>query len=164
MAFWTIPFNNVSTGNNADTADTMVSAIVPDTAGSRIRVRAISIGAATDSPTDVPFGVKLQRIADVSAGAAGTAGSSITAANIPKHDSLQADAPCSAGIAYTAEPTTYETHALWQTEMNARDSLIKEWLPDEAPVASRDQLMGLLVTPRTAVALIVSGSMTVESF
>jgi hypothetical protein len=42
--------------------------------------------------------------------------------------------------------------------------LIQEWIPEEAPVINRDQLLGILVAPRTAAAVNVTITAEFEEF
>ena len=132
-----------------------------DTAGYRFRVRSIQIGCSEDTPVDESLLVALKRVDDVSAGGAGTPAASPTPTQL---DSLSRASVMAGGTDYVGgEPTTSGT-ALFEIDLNGRNSLVKEWSPEDAPVANRDQLIGLLVAPRTANAREVTGSIEFEEF
>ena len=154
-----VPFSAVDSGAVADTPKTIAAVQAGDTAGYRCRLRALAIGLSEDTPVDESIEVSVKRVDDVSAGGAGTK----TAVTPTPMDSLSRAAVCSAGKNYTAEPTTYG-EALFEVELNGRNSLVKEWSPEDAPVCNRDQLVGLLVAPRTANAREVTGSLEFEEF
>lgn len=161
--FYSIPFNNVATGASAGTFKTMAAAIVPDTAGRRIRVRALNIGPADAAAADRNIAVRIERIADVSVGTAGTS-TAISAANVPKKDTQSQDSIASGAVNYTVEPTTYETNPLWADEFNDRGGIIKEWDQNGAPKALQDQLIAVRCAPRTANASNVSGCLEIEVY
>ncbi len=154
------PFDNVASGAVADTYKTLAALVAADTAGYRCRLRSLTVGPADDAPADLNVSLKINRVDDVSAGGAGTA----TAVTPAPKDSLSRAAVITAGKAHSAEPTTYNTVPLWECEINLRNSLIKEWGADDAPVINRDQLLGLLVAPRTAAAATLSGVLEFEEF
>jgi len=165
MPRYALPFENISTSASASTYKTLAALLLADTAGLRIRLRSLAIAAAA-TPTDATLAVQLKRVADVSAGGAGTPNATITTANIPKADANQANSPASGGTDYLTggvEPSTYETNALFQMEFNSRGGLIKEWPPSEGPMLNADQLLGLLVTNRAAAAVAVSGTLEFET-
>jgi len=157
---FTISFDNLATEATADAFETMLAARAADTAGYRFRLRSIAVGCAEDSPVDLPLAVQVRIVDDVSDGGAGTATNALTP---EPHDSLGRASVITGGSKYTAEPTTYGD-PLFALEMNLRASLIKEWAPEDAPVVNRDQLLGLLVAPRTSAARTISGCMVIEEF
>jgi len=159
MSQFVVPFDDLSTGAVADTFKTMAAVQAADTAGYRCRIRKITVGPAADTPVDRNVAIILQRVDDVSAGGSGTK----TAATPTQKDSLSAAAVCAGGVNYTAEPTVYGTD-LFAIEMNLRNSLVMEWTPEDAPIVNRDQLIGLLVAPRSANAESVSGCIEFEEF
>lgn len=161
MAFYTIPFNDLSTSASADTFKTMVSAIVPNTAGLRVRIREVVAACADDTPGDTTLAARVMRTA--AGGAQGTAGATIAAASVPKADKGGPDSIASCGRDYSTDPT-YDTEPLWQTEFNSRGGLAKNWGPDDAPVVAANMVGGLALAPRNAAARKVSGSMTFETF
>lgn len=160
---YTLTFSDVATGATADTFKTLAALIVADTAGYRCRIRSIAIGPADDTPQDKSVAIKLARIADVSAGGAGTK-TAVAAGNLGKKDPGAADSIISGGRNYTAEPTAYETEPIWQCDVNCRGGLIKEWSAEDAPIATADMLLGLLAAPRDASAKQLSGTIEFEQF
>ena len=158
---FTVPFSNVASGAVADTFVTLAAIVAGDTAGTRARLRSLQIGPADDAPQSIDLAVRVNRIDDLSGGSAGTPGATPTPA---QKDSLSRAAVCTAGTAYSGEPSTYLTVPLWEVGMNAMNSLIKEWGEEDAPVANRDQVLGLLVAPRSAVAATLSGVLEFEEF
>jgi len=160
---YAVHFTDVPSGAVADTFKTIAALIAADTAGYRCRLRSLQVGPADDAPADLNVALQLQRVDDVSAGGAGTANSNPTP--VPK-DSLARAAVISAGEDYVTggvEPTTYG-NPLWQIDINRRNSVIKEWGVEDAPVINRDQLLGLLAAPRTAAAVRLSGALEFEEF
>jgi hypothetical protein len=165
MPFYTIPFKDIATGAVADTFKTIAALELGDAQENRYRLRKLVVGPSDAAPGDVNVSLSIKRINDVSAGGVGTAGTTITAANLPCVDNECTPAVgLEANINYSAEPTTYETHELWHAGMNGRGALIENWAPEEAPVVKRDQLLGLLAAPQGAAAFTMSGCMLVESF
>ena len=165
MPKFTLPFNDVPTESGAtkDLYTTIASLIVADTAGHRCRVLSINIGCDDDTPEDRVVSVKLARIADVSAGAAGTK-TAVTGANMAKTDPNSVASIITGGRTYTAEPTAYETEPLFEQPFNLRSGFIKEWPENQAKIADRDMLIGVLVAPRTANIARVSGSIEFEVY
>ena len=160
---FSLPFNDIPSGASADTFKTMATLIVADTAGHRIRVTSISVGPSDDAPADRNVAIHLKRIADRSAGTAGTAGTSIAAASIPKKETASRDTIVTAGLNYSVEPTTYETYPVFEMEINDRGGFIKEF-GDDGPVFERDQMCSLLAAPRAAAASRISGCIEFEEF
>lgn len=160
---YSLIFNDLPTGVVADVFTTLASLIVADTTGHRLRVRSLSIGPADDTPPDVNVAVQLARIADVSAGTAGTK-TAVTTGNMAKKDPSNVDSIVSGGRAYSVEPTTYETEPLYQEDINAHGGFIKEWGVDDAPVAGQDMLIAVIAAPRTAAAVRLSGTIEFETF
>lgn len=156
---FSVSFDDLSTGAVADTYKTLCAIIAGDTAGYRCRLRSISIGPADNTPQDLNVSIVIKRVDDVSAGSAGT-GSAATP--VPK-DSLSRAAVITAKTNCSAEPSSYGSE-LYAIDLNRRNSLVKEWLPEDAPVINRDQLIGLLAAPRTAAAAVLSGVMEFEEF
>lgn len=161
--FYSIPFKG-TTGSSAGTFKTMAAFNVPNTAGLRMRVRSVSIGPADTAPNDRNLSVAIRRVASVSSGSAGTPGTAISAANIPKKDTSGPDCIAGGGTIYTVEPATFETNPLWQDDFNDRGGIIKEWDQNGAPRAIHNQLIAVCVAPRTANAAEVSGTIEVEVY
>ncbi len=164
---YTVTFESIDTGALADTFKTMLALLMPDTNdGHRARLRKLIVGASQVTPSDDSMLLQIKRILDVSVGSAGTAGTTIGAAAVPKVDPDSIDSFASAKIDYSAEPTTYATEAIYAAPFNTRGGLIERWEPfdPEAPVFRRDQLLGLLIAPRAAAAVAITGSITFETF
>ena len=69
------------------------------------------------------------------------------------------------GTSGGVEPTTYESVALWQTDLNDRNGIVMEWPDgDDAPTININQGLGLLAAPRVAVASRLSGCLEFEEF
>lgn len=166
---FSIPFK-VTSGASAGTYKTIAAIPIANTAGLRLRVRSIAIGPADAAPNDRNFNVALRRIASVSSGANSTTGTAINAVNVPKKDSGArnilgiADGSPAAYTNYTTEPTTYDTHPVWQDDYNDRGGIIKEWDERGAPKFLANQLLGLCVAPRAAFAGEVCGTIEVEEY
>ncbi len=156
-----LPFDDVATGASANVWDTIAAAIVADTALKRIELVEIALGPADDAPLDLSAGVRIKRIADVSGGTAGTAGGTLTAAQMGRGRSDVADPPFTGKTGYTAEPTVYEggtsvTNCLFQIGINTRSLVVIPVAPGLC-IAQQDQHLGLLLAPRTAAAQRWSG-------
>lgn len=156
---FSINFDDVATGAVADAVKTIAGLRAADTLGYRFRLRSIQIGPSDDAPTDLNVGLQLKRVDDVSAGGTGTS----TATTPVPRDAESRASIITAGANYTVEPTVYGD-PLWQIELNRRNSMIKEWSAEEAPVFHRDQQAGLLALPRTGAAANLSGSLEFEEF
>ena len=152
-----------SSDATADVYLTAAGCHATDTVGHRYKIREIDVHAADPTPLDKNLAVKLGHILDVSAGGAGTS-TAISAANLPKRDSGQIDAPFGAGVKFTGEPTTYKTDQNKQWEFNAHSGLIYGWAFADAPVCNRDEMRTIRLAPRVAGAIITSGSMAIETF
>jgi len=163
--FYTLAFQAVSTAATKDTAKTVAAIIGANTDGVRARIRKIGVGFGDDTPHDRAYAITLKRVASNLAGNAGTAGSSVTAANMPKHDSLSTDSLLTGGLNYSAEPTYESGQPLWALELYGKTSLLMEWDALDAPIINKDQLIGLIVAPRSAdEADEVSGFIQFEVF
>lgn len=164
---FSLPFNDIASGASINTFKTLVALLAADTAGLRIRLRSLSIGVSEDTPLDLAVGLQLTRVADISAGGAGTSDTTVATSAIAKKDAESADSPVSGKVDFVTsgvEPTTYESEPLWAIDFNRRGGVIKEWDAENAPVIHRDQLLGLLVAPRTAAAVRLSGVLEFETF
>lgn len=153
-----VSFRNVL-GDAVEDADTTIAAVfTADTAGHRCRIREIAVGFSDDAPADLNMGIALKRTSNVGAG-------TCTAFTPVPMDALSLASIVSGGVNYTAEPTTYG-NALWAIELHRQNSLIKEWASDDpsAPVCNRNELIGLITTPRTAAAASMSGHIIFEEF
>ncbi len=157
-------FDDVATSGTINTFKTMLAILAADTVGYRARLLKLSVGPSDDAPADLNVALQLKRVDDVSAGGGvGTANSNPTPVAI---DSLSRAAVITAGEDYLGggvEPTAYGS-PLWQIDFNRRNSIIMEWLPEEAPIISRDQVLGLLAAPRTGAAVNLSGYFLFEEF
>ena len=156
---YSVNFDDVASGSVADTFATIAALIAADTTGHRCRLLSISLGPSDDAPLDLSLAIQLRRVNDVSAGGNGTG----TAFTPVPQDSAAVAAVITAKTDCSVEPTTY-TEPLWQIDMNTRNSIIKQWTPEEAPIINQDQLLGLLVAPRSANAITVSGTLEFEQF
>lgn len=153
---FTVSFRNVAGDASADADTTIAAVFTADTLGHRCRIREISLGFSDDAPADLNMGVSLQRTSNVGAGTK-------TAFTPIPLDALSLAAIVSGGVDYTAEPTTYG-NPLWAMELHRQNTLLKEWGPEDAPICNRNELVGLVTTPRTAAAAVMSGHIVFEEF
>lgn len=158
--FYSVPFTDLATGTVANTFFTAASVVVAATLGHRARLRSLSVGPSDDAPADQNLALKISRIADLSAGTAGT-----TTAQTP-NPALSSSPAAQAGgnVNYTAEPTAYESVPLWAIDINTRGSVIMQWSADDAPIAAQDQVLALLAAPRSTTAIRFSGCLVFEEF
>ncbi len=156
-----LSFSNIASGAVADTFKTIAAIIAAATVGHRARLLSLQIGPAGDTPTDVAVAVKLNRTNQATAGTC----TAVTAANMAKADKLSLDCLMSGGRNYTVEPTTYDTEAPFQLDFNLRGGFLKEWVdPNQMICWGPSQTFGLLIAPRTAVAVEVSGTLEFEIY
>ncbi len=142
---------------------TFLAFIAADTAGHRFKLLGLSFGVSEDAPVDETFSVLVKRIADLSAGGAGTK-TAVAAANLSKQRSNQTAGNITGAIDYTVEPTAYETYALpgCMFEFNSRGTI---WVPipeNIQPEFERDQVCGILVAPRVATSRNLSVGAVIE--
>ena len=164
MPHFSLPFEDIQTGNVADVYKTAAALIVPDTFGYRCRLRGIHAFASDDTPLDHNIAVRLERIADLSVGGAGSS-TAVTGANMPKHDPGSVDSIVTGERIYTAEPSAFEPEPLYAGGFNMRGGLINERFDDdEKYVFTRDMLCALRFAPRAAVFLRVSGVIIFEVY
>lgn len=162
---YTAYFENISSGAVADTPKTLIALRAADTLGYRFRILSVYVGPADDTAADLNVELQLKRVDDVSTGSAGTPNATPTP--VPQ-DSLTMASVITCGTDYVtggAEPATY-TNPVWGIAMNRRNSfpdVLHENDP-RVPVANRDQLIGLLATPRTGAAAVLSGYITYKEF
>lgn len=154
---------DIATNAGQNTWRTMLALRAADTLGYRFRLRSLAISFSDDAPADLNVGVLVKRVDDVSAGGAGTANAALTP--VPQ-DSQSRAAVITAGEDYEqggVEPTVYGD-PLWGIELNRRNGCIKEWSAEDAPVALRDQSIGILAAPRTAAAARMTITAEFEEF
>jgi hypothetical protein len=150
---------NAATGSSADAYTTMLALVAADTQGYRCRLTKLAVGPDDDSPADVNVAIAIKRVDSVSGGGAGT-GTAVTP--LPK-DSESRAAVITAKHTCTVEPTVYGT-ALWALSFNKRTGFVVNWLPEDAPVINRNQLLGVLAAPRTAAAAYLTITAEFEEF
>ena len=150
-----------STGAVANTFKTMLALIAANTAGYRARLFRLEVGPG-EAPQDESFSLKLWRTNNATAG---TPGSTVTAANMPKFDSLSRDSIISGGLLYSAEPTTFDNQPLLQQDFNFRGGFL--WETDDPNKMFKfglNQTLCVLAAPRVATARKLSISVGYEEF
>lgn len=161
-------FSDETTGAVADTYKTLVAIIAADTAGHRAALLSLNVGCSDNAPVDETFGCQIQIVKDVSAGGSGTSSISVTAAQMARADWGEIDGVITGKIDFVGggvEPTTYDSsYPLFNHEFNTRGGFFKEWTFETAPKIGRDQLLGVLFTPRVATARNLSGSITFQEY
>jgi len=146
-----------------DTYVTCIGIIVPATQGYGARLRGFTVGMADETAQDIQMSVKINRIDDVSAGSAGTPGTTIAAANLARPYSYQGNGLLTVGVNYVgAEPSTYNTNANFLMDFNSRGGYSHYFQEYDAPFVGEDQILALLVAPRVATAAQVSGTIIFE--
>ena len=153
---FTVSFDHVTTEAAADTPQTVAAVFTADTLGHRCRVREIGLGCAEAAPVDLMIGVALKKTSIAGAG-------TTTAVTPEKCDLLSLASIISGAKNYTDEPTTYGL-ALWAVEMHLQNSLLEKWNAEDAPICNRKELLGLVVTIRTAAGRDLSGYIKFEEF
>jgi len=150
MGVYTLTAKGVALAATKDTEKTIAAIIGADSAGVRGKIIGVEIGFPGDTVQDRAYGFSLQRVNSNLSGDAGTPGTSVTAANMVKQNTLAPNSTLSGGYDYSSEPG-YDDE-LWACELNGRNSLVREWNDDDAPEINQDQLIGLVGYPRTADA------------
>lgn len=153
---FTVPFQDDVTEAAQDADQTMAAVFTADTLGHRCRIREIGLGCSEDAPVDLMMGVSLMRATNAGAGTK-------TAVTPVKCDSLSLASIISGGKKYTDEPTVYGIQ-LFNIEMHLQNTLLKEWSAEDAPPCNRNELIGLVVTIRTAAIRTLSGYIKFEEF
>ena len=161
---FSLTFNDIPTDAVANTVKTMALLIAPDVAGNRFRLRSLTVGFSEDTPDDQPIAIAIKRIADRSAGTAGTAGATVTGANMPKKDPGSINSLITGATDFSVEPTSYATENIWSDDINDRGSVIKEWDEENAPKFTQDMACGLLAAPRQSIASRVTGTLEFELY
>jgi len=161
--FYNLIFEDVASDAVANQFMTAAAIIASANAGYRARLRSFTIGFSDDAPVDLALCVKINRIDDVSGGGAGTK-TAVTVGNMGRPHNEQRDGVISGGVDYTVEPTVYRTEELFVTDLNTRGGFSKSWGIEDAPMIDNDQILGLLVAPRSAVAIRVSGTLVFEEY
>lgn len=162
---YTASFEDFLIGAVADTFSTAIAMLIPDTtAGHRARIREISISPAVNATYDNYIAIKIARVEDVSAGTAGTAGATIAAADMNRMDPDGRIPFWTCPIEYSVEPTAYDAKEVWGAGMHGYMTYEHYWEEKMAPVALRDQLLGVLLAPRAAADGAFSGTITMEDF
>ena len=153
---FTVSFDHVTTEAAADTPQTIAAVFTADTLGHRCRIREIGIGCSEVAAVDLYIGLSLRKTSNVGAG--------VTTAVTPvKLDNLSLASIISGAKNYTTEPTTYGI-PIWAIEMHLQNSLLEKWNAEDAPVCGRNELLGFVVTIRTAAARDLSGYIKFEEF
>ena len=153
---FTVPFRNVLGDAVADTDTTIAAVFTADTLGHRCRIREIALGFADDAPADLNMGLALKRADNTTAGTS-------TSVTPEKCDSLSLASIISGAKDYTVEPTTYGL-SLWAIELHRQNTVLEKWSAEDAPICGRNELIGLITTPRTAAAGTMSGYIKFEEF
>jgi len=161
-----IPFDDIASGGSANVYKTIAAVKVDNTTGARIRIRTLNVASSDDNPLDEAIRVQLIRIADVSAGSAGTFATTITAVNLPRTNPNDPDPFALARLNYSAEPTVFDTHPHDQWSFNDRGFLVDRWEQhdDDWPVALTDQLIALRIALSVASTAKVTGKIGFEMF
>ena len=160
---YVLEFDDVVTSAVADSFKTVAAIIASNTAGHRARIRKLDLGPADDSPQAAIGAVRIRRCTDQTANG-GTAGSSVSAANMQRPDPNQRDGVITGGTNYSAEPT-YTGDAIWLIGYHGHGGVMKEWPDDDsAPAMDQNHLLGIEVAPRAASQLRVSGTIEFEEY
>jgi hypothetical protein len=67
-------------------------------------------------------------------------------------------------LSYAAEPTAYATYPPFTLGVHTQGGFIKEWDEDSAPALDGGNVLGILIAPRAAAAVRVSGTMEFETY
>lgn len=154
---YSVTAHAVATAAVVDTWKTLIGIIMADTLGFRARVRAISIGPGGEAAQDVNVTFRLGKTNNATAGTA-------TAATPKAFDPLARASIATAGVNYSAEPTTLDSQFLWQAGLNGRGSLLKEWDAEGAPIVNRKETLVLQATPGAANAVKFDVTVEYEEF
>ena len=152
---YTVPFHAVALSGTLNTFKTVAEIIVPATA--RCAIVRVAMGPADATPDDQDVVLKIAR----NSGTLGTGGTAIAAAAIPKSEPAGRDALCSARVAPTGEPATYEANGDFMLSFNDRGGIDHPFMTeDQEPkvVGGATVSFGLLAcSMKTGTARVVSG-------
>lgn len=157
---YSLTVEDVATGAVADTYTTLLALVAGSTTGHRGRLLQLIVGPSDNTPQDLNAGV---RVSKTNQDTAGTPGSTVSAANIPKHPNERVSTMTGAR-AYSVEPTTYETYPAFQADMNRRGGMMQAWTREEAPQWGPSETLGILFAPRTDAVARVSATIIWEEW
>lgn len=159
----TAAYSDIVIAAAKDTYVTCAAIIVPATQGYGARLRGFTVGMADETAQDIQMSVIVNRINDVSAGSAGTPGTTISAANLARPYSYENDGNLTVGLNYVgAEPSTFLTYPLFMMDFNSRGGYSHYFQDFDTPYAGEDQILAIRVAPRVATAAQVSGTIIFE--
>lgn len=151
-------FDDIASGDGTTpTWKTVAGIIVPDTANLRVRLDYLDVWPR-DAPSNINCLVRLVRSLDVSVDGAGTAGTTVAAANISKADPDAQDSIASVKENYSSEPGFASTEPLWLGVFNDGGGIIKRWFDSGRPMATRDMALYIQFTRVGAGTMDVSGA------
>ncbi len=157
MPAFSISAYDVETGAVVDTFKSLLGLKAADTVGHRARIRSLTAGGAGAAAQDIQVALRLVRSNNTTDGTA-------TAVTPEKLDPDSVAANLSGKKDYSAEPTVVASVPVWEGSINARGTLVKEWLPGEGPVVDRDSTMLLQGAPGITTAVPLSVAMEFEEF
>ena len=128
MSCFKVRIDGVVTGATANAFSTIAALTFPNTAGYRGRLRSLTVAGAGGAVQDVQVSLRLRRTDNTTTGTS----TAVNVNTIGKADPLsRASFVSAAGKNFTVEPTNYETGSLGLGAVNARNTFIKEWGPEE---------------------------------
>ncbi len=161
MPSFKLRVDGLSTGAVANTFLTALAVKFANTTGHRARLRSLAIGGTGGAPQDIQVSARLRRTGNTSDGTS----TAVATTYVTKADPNSIASNVTAiGKNYTVEPTTYEPGSLGLGSFNARNTIIKEWALDQAPVWGPNQTLGLEVAPGSATATTLEVTLEWEEF
>ncbi|MCG8407570.1 MAG: hypothetical protein MI923_20425 [Phycisphaerales bacterium] len=157
-------FDKLLTDGVADQLRTMIAAVMPNTNDiGYLYLRSLKIGPAglTAELDDKSILIAVMRILDAAGGPPGTS-TQILANDVARPDSVTPNPLFDFNRAYTVEPGNYQAEALLLEGAHLRNGLERYWYGDDAPLARKNEHLGILAADRDGAALTLSGSIEVE--
>ena len=148
---------DVPTPAVVDTFATLMSLKAANTTGHRARLRSLSVAGAGQTAQDIQATLRLIRSNNDGDGTSSTV-------TPTKKDADSVAANITAEKAHSGEPTTMEGTYIWESALNSRGTLIKEWEADDAPVIQKNSALNLQGTPGAATAVTLNVTMEWEEF
>jgi hypothetical protein len=165
---YSVPFS-LSLGTTVNVYKTLVGLIVPATGGIRCRPTRLIVNPGDVDPADRNIAVRLHRKVDATASIAGTAGAAIAAADVPKGDPASRDCGVVVNTNYSAEPTSMETHPVFQSAFNDRNGGVWEFnvdpdKPEAMTVANGALFLMFAPLEGGGTAAVINGTLEFEEY
>lgn len=164
-----LTFEDIATSAVIDEFKTLAAIVVPNTTGIQARLRQVRLGPSDDIPEDRNVSVQVGLI-DLTPGGhdAGTPTTVLAGADMFQANPRSPVSAVTGGIGYGGanEPKIYDVIPFClEDSFNLRGGFIHTWWDeDEMPEIPQNFALGLLVAPKAAIQVRLSGSIAYEVY